>query len=231
MAPLASLGWRFDEGGFLVSLEDGSRANPACLSEGSTDYEAVHEAVHEHLEAALIDELSFTKHELPEGRDGGDSATTPVFCSPGWSSNNPTHILCLIMGKGGSVAPAWVTSVAIFNGLTLGSMLPYCRSALSRGWEVIILNPNVGAAIVEEWPGGEQGGGGGGGSGGGPAPPELVAGIADFGFSENAAHRAALGCRSTELERAGNWIFARLERRGSRPTWTSLFQKRICGGV
>jgi hypothetical protein len=198
-------GWVF-EGNFLVSKSDGSRAG-SSLVQGSLEYNDCVAACHEHLESILLNELGFVKHELPVG----GTPTTSVYCSPHWSSpatssdSESRVCLVLIMGKGESRAPAWVTRVCLFQGLHLGSMLPYCRGALSRGWDVMILNPNVGAVIVE-LPLSK-----GSGVTTGPAPPELVAGIADFGFSQNAAHRAALGSCSTELERCGNWIFEHMD--------------------
>ena len=56
--------------------------------------------------------------------------------------NQPEKLLVLICGSGRIMAGLWSVGVCAYHGLSNGSVLPFLSDASSRGFEVVILNPN-----------------------------------------------------------------------------------------
>ena len=178
------------------------------VPKASNTFVQFQEALVIHLSTVLTTKHGLIKVTLPKDASA-EKPTVTTYVSP--DLHEKETILFLIMGKGESRAPAWVSWVCAHVGMRIGSMLPYVEKAMERGWGVVILNPNENSVITKvdadadvnhsNHSAQEQAG---------PAPPDLIAGIAEFGFSDIAAHRAAIGAKTIDLEDCGNWIFARM---------------------
>jgi len=219
---LRSLGWQFDLKHPEQVLcrydtstnELGERATETTLPKLTPKYTQVKAAVERYLVTRLQAEYKFTTSNLPfpehfpENYD--ERARVPVYISPNaWEK---PQLLCIVMGKGESRAPAWVSSVAIYVGLTVGSMFTYIQQAQQRDFGILICNPNLSHVVLDMQTQATETEDKSNQTATGPAPPELVTGIQEFGFSKVLAHRACIGSQSTNLEDCGNWIFERLVR-------------------
>ena len=116
---LRSLGWQFDSTGLLRQYNEAdkddhtreetrARASNKTLVKMSDEYLEVRAAVHRYLVAVLTHTYHFTIVALG-GTGAATAASVPIYLSPG--ALEKESILVIVMGKGESLAPAWVTWV------------------------------------------------------------------------------------------------------------------------
>jgi len=106
----------------------------------TASFGAVRDAVHAVLAAELAE-----RHGFANVYDGVADAP-PVYASA--DAFERDVVLLLLMGKGQSAAPAWVTPVVVHVGEKVGAMFEYVERAQRRGWGVVIANPNLNARLV-----------------------------------------------------------------------------------
>ena len=125
---LRELGWAFDltdlaggGEGRLVRVKDEAPASEETLPCMSDEYVSVRSAVDSFLVEHLLSMWPFCEKRLPAAGSGvSTKATVPIFHSD--DAFTKENLLILIMGKGESLAPAWVSSACIYAGLRVGSM-------------------------------------------------------------------------------------------------------------
>eukprot|EP00051_Salpingoeca_urceolata_P016928 m.227763 g.227763 ORF g.227763 m.227763 type:complete len:322 (-) comp18820_c0_seq1:60-1025(-) len=135
-ATLSGFGYAFDNHGQLRRTSDGS----AFVFQGQDHYEALGQAVTQHVYELMVDEADLLAAPVPLDPHPGEPITL-VFYSEDVLTNTK-GLLVLCNGAGAVRAGQWARSVIINQGLGPGSMLSYIQWAISLGWAVVVLNPN-----------------------------------------------------------------------------------------
>eukprot|EP01006_Ploeotia_vitrea_P012744 TRINITY_DN33669_c0_g1_i1.p1 TRINITY_DN33669_c0_g1~~TRINITY_DN33669_c0_g1_i1.p1 ORF type:complete len:378 (+),score=39.43 TRINITY_DN33669_c0_g1_i1:88-1221(+) len=201
-AALEELGWFVNDEGFFQNRKENRQASPTYPV--GAEYYRLRDAVDAYLQEQLCTKYGFTRTLLPLAKDAAGklpAVSAPIFLSPNALANEDTLVV-LLMGKGESVAGAWVSRACIHFGLSVGSIFPYVEECLKRKWACVVLNPNVTSVAVQQ----------DSTDGSGPASTALIDSLSIMGFSAEAIHRACLATKShLDVEDCTNWLLAQSE--------------------
>lgn len=92
--------------------------------------------------------MNLRRYQLPLGADPTEEPTCPIFAS---TNANDCDTAVLICQGSGAVRPGmWARALCMNDTLDRGSVFPYIHDAQSRGWGVLVLNPNenLGAPVA-----------------------------------------------------------------------------------
>jgi hypothetical protein len=98
---------------------------------------AVVEEIYHMMEGS---EMNLTRHHVPLDANPSLEPTCPIFASANASECETVVLLC--QGSGAVRPGMWARALCMNNTLDRGTVFPYIRDAQSRGWGVLVLNPN-----------------------------------------------------------------------------------------
>lgn len=140
---LSALGYTFNNNGQLRKIDANGQATEEPFQfnvsnqhqECQAHYEELGNAVTEYIYHILETELNLSKLAVPK-----DSKGTFIFASKDYDTKEV--LLILIHGSGAVRAGQWARSLIINDNLDMGTQIPYIKSALSKNYGVLVLNPN-----------------------------------------------------------------------------------------
>mmetsp|Transcript_29758 Transcript_29758/g.33186 ORF Transcript_29758/g.33186 Transcript_29758/m.33186 type:complete len:398 (+) Transcript_29758:81-1274(+) len=104
-------------------------------------YEAISEMVKNYIQEVMAKDFDLQVHNLPLEEDYPEGyPKVPIFVSKNYDTAD--KLLLLIQGLGQVRAGQWARSLCINEDLSKGSILPYLVEARSRGYAIIVFNPN-----------------------------------------------------------------------------------------
>ncbi|ETV94244.1 AGC protein kinase, variant [Aphanomyces invadans] len=127
--------------GFLCDRVTGARIMDSAI----LNSEAMLTNVIAYVHARMSVELGFVQHSIPYA---GAPASCQFFASKNYSVTK--KLLVFVCSSRGSTCGIWSRSLLLRSGVNVGSMLPYFRKALDKGFGVVVLNPNVNSVVVPE---------------------------------------------------------------------------------
>ncbi|XP_069695225.1 FAM172 family protein homolog CG10038 isoform X2 [Periplaneta americana] len=108
-------------------------------------YEALGDAITEHVYGLLETELELKKVPVP--KDAAIKESAVIFVSSDLFSN-PERLLVLIPGSGVVKSGQWARSLIINDSLKSGTQIPFIKRARELGYAILVMNPNDNERIV-----------------------------------------------------------------------------------
>ncbi|RHY75987.1 hypothetical protein DYB34_013472, partial [Aphanomyces astaci] len=124
--------------GFLCDCATGARIMDTSI----LNSEAMLSNVIAYVHARMSVELDFVQHSIPYA---GAPASCQFFASKNY--NVTKKLLVFVCSSRGSTCGIWSRSLLLRSGVNVGSMLPYFRKAIDKGFGVVVLNPNVNSVL------------------------------------------------------------------------------------
>jgi len=88
-----------------------------------------------------VQDFKFKELRLPENCELPENVRNNIFMSED-ALTNPNKLLLLIQGSGAVRPGQWARALCLNESLEIGSILPYLKKAVDRGYGVIVFNPN-----------------------------------------------------------------------------------------
>ncbi|CUI14196.1 Hypothetical protein, putative [Bodo saltans] len=104
---------------------------------------AVVEEIYRMMESS---EMNLRRHPFPLDADLASEPSCPIFASANAEECETVMLLC--QGSGAVRPGMWARALCMNNTLDRGTVFPYIRDAQSRGWGVLVLNPNENLGAV-----------------------------------------------------------------------------------
>ncbi|KAJ9455953.1 UPF0528 protein Y75B8A.31 [Diplonema papillatum] len=105
---------------------------------GQEDYDRLGDAVTAYLVDTMTGVYGMEKRGLGPGTDGEESFV--------YTKDLDKSVICVLIQGSGAVTPGmWARSLCINDSLHEGTVFPYVKEALRRGWGVVVADPNAAA--------------------------------------------------------------------------------------